>query len=102
MTLSPLHHGRALRFGRLLCLTVALLATSVGCARKARQGQGSDPVIPRPVTNSFYETNTEGGAASALQSSSFTLSKGTVGGNYRKFRGVSSSFILMGGAIHAP
>lgn len=48
-----------------------------------------------------FETNAEGGTVSAT-STNVQLSKGTVGGNYRKLRISSSHFVLTGGAIHAP
>lgn len=48
-----------------------------------------------------FETNAEGGSASSA-STSFQLTKGTFGGSYRKSRATSASFVLTGGAIHAP
>lgn len=96
-----------------LCLVTSfcaalLLFSGCGMSNKPISWKTEFNVFPATLPTSaasndqaIFETNTEGGTVSST-STSFNMTKGTVGGNYRKRRSVSTSFVLTGGAIHAP
>ena len=86
-------------------LVVLLMSFSAcGLSNKPITWKPDFNILP-PVTGSdkraVFESNSEAGSVAGT-SASFQMAKGTAGGSYQKLRSSSASFIMVGGAIHAP